>query len=112
MKKDLLKLTSNAIKQFKNILNNNNKYNSFRFQLKNGGCNGFEYQLIPQETSKLSRDHFKKDNLIINICDKSLLYVIGTEIDYNDSIMSKNFIFNNPNAKVKCGCGTSFNPFS
>ena len=34
--------------------------------------------------------------------------ILGTEIDWQENIMGKQFIFNNPNANVKCGCGSSF----
>jgi len=39
---------------------------------------------------------------------KSLLYLNGTVLDYDTSLMSKGFVFNNPNAKTTCGCGSSF----
>ena len=39
---------------------------------------------------------------------KSLLYLNGTVLDYDTSLMSKGFVFNNPNAKTNCGCGSSF----
>jgi iron-sulfur cluster assembly protein len=39
---------------------------------------------------------------------KSLLYLNGTVLDYDTSLMTKGFVFNNPNAKTTCGCGSSF----
>ncbi len=39
---------------------------------------------------------------------KSLIYLNNTVLDYDTSLMSKGFVFQNPNAKGTCGCGTSF----
>ena len=39
---------------------------------------------------------------------KSLLFLNGTVLDYDTSLMSRGFVFNNPNAKSTCGCGSSF----
>ena len=39
---------------------------------------------------------------------KSYEFINGTTLDYDTSLVSKGFIFNNPNAKSSCGCGTSF----
>ena len=43
------------------------------------------------------------------VCGKSLLYILGTSIDYSKSIMGETFVFENPNASSTCGCGSSFN---
>ena len=39
---------------------------------------------------------------------KSLLYLNGTVLEYDTSLLGKGFVFNNPNAKTTCGCGSSF----
>ena len=49
------------------------------------------------------------DNARIFIDPKSFSLLDGTELDYDTSLMSRGFLFNNPNAKSTCGCGLSFN---
>ena len=39
---------------------------------------------------------------------KSYIYLVGTELDFSDGLNGKGFVFQNPNAKKACGCGTSF----
>ena len=51
---------------------------------------------------------FLKDGVNVYICNKSLLFLIGTTIDWKKNIMGETFVFNNPNATSKCGCGSSF----
>ena len=53
---------------------------------------------------------FNDSGVEIQICKKSLMYVIGTEIDWKKDIMGETFTFSNPLAKSSCGCGSSFNP--
>ena len=50
----------------------------------------------------------KIDDFKINVCGKSLLYLLGTTIDWTEDIMGNRFTFENPNATGKCGCGTTF----
>ena len=48
----------------------------------------------------------------IHVCGKSLMHILGTEIDWQNDIMGQTFKFNNPMAASSCGCGTSFNSFN
>ncbi len=50
------------------------------------------------------------EDIVIHICGKSLMHVIGTHIDWERDIMGEAFKFDNPMAKSSCGCGTSFTP--
>jgi len=75
--------------------------------VKSGGCNGFNYQLTPTDTPPNKFDHVLSKNKLY-ICGKSSLFLIGTEIDWKSDIMGEYFHFENPLAKTKCGCGTSF----
>src|SRR3989344_3287840 len=80
-----------------------------RIGIKAGGCSGFEYYVTPVP----SRDKYDKvmilPGITIFVDPKSLTVLVGTIIDYNDNLLDKNrLIFNNPNAKNSCGCGTSF----
>jgi iron-sulfur cluster assembly protein len=79
-----------------------------RLGIKGGGCSGFNYVLGVTDAPDKTDELFESQGVRV-VCDpKSLLYLDGTEVDYEDDLLKGGFIFNNPNAKRKCGCGTSF----
>lgn len=108
--KPLIALSSRALLKLKTVLKTENK-SAVLFYLNSGGCNGFEYNFKPTNTG-ITKDHdlHVQDGLNIHICAKSTMYVLGTHIDWQEDIMGQGFIFDNPNAKSTCGCGTSFDP--
>ena len=108
MNKNVINVTNIARKQLTNILNmHKSKY--ILFSVEGGGCNGFKYNLEPFFNEPNKRDElFEIENLKINVCGKSLLYLLGTTIDWTEDIMGNRFTFENPNASSKCGCGTTF----
>jgi iron-sulfur cluster assembly protein len=76
--------------------------------VQGGGCSGFSYKMA-FETVKAPLDWEGRSNGInIYIDPKSFLYLAGIELDFQDSLMGRGFVFNNPNAKKTCGCGESF----
>jgi iron-sulfur cluster assembly protein len=76
--------------------------------VKSGGCSGLSYDLS-FDHSKSDQDRLFEDNQVKILVDKkSLLYIIGTTLEYSGGLNGKGFIFNNPNAERTCGCGESF----
>ena len=106
----IIKITSTAIRHLKRVLRENNaKY--IYFGLKSGGCSGFEYIIKPTNKELSKNDELIKiDDIPIQICGKSLMYCMGTEIEWNKSIMGEMFVFKNPLSQSTCGCGISFQP--
>ncbi len=79
-----------------------------RVGVKSGGCSGLSYQL---KFDKMIQDNDKifEDNGIKIVVDKkSLLYLVGTTLEYSGGLNGKGFVFTNPNANRTCGCGESF----
>ncbi len=110
--KNIIKLSTTAIKRFQEI-SKQTKNNNFLFSLKGGGCNGFEYKIEPlnlDNSKDTNNEIHKEKDINIHICNKSLMYLLGTEIDWKKDIMGETFVFDNPNSKSTCGCGTSFTP--
>lgn len=103
----MITITNTAKNQIRSILNHHGKTWMF-FSIKAGGCNGFNYELIPTNTPPTKTDEVFHDHNLY-VCGKSIMYLIGTEIDWKKTIMGEYFHFENPLAKTKCGCGTSFN---
>ena len=83
--------------------------NSFvRVSVTSGGCSGLSYNL-GFDTEKKDDDNMFEDNEIkILVNKKSLLYLVGTTLEYSGGLNGKGFVFNNPNASRTCGCGESF----
>ena len=113
--KNLLNITKNAAIQLKKIATENNSKNIL-FYIKGGGCNGFNYKFEPtnekplklDEIIKIPNDNDNDDETNIIVCNRSLIHLIGTKIDWKKTVMGESFEFTNPNAASSCGCGTSF----
>ena len=106
----MLSITQSAIHQLKRVLCHSGK-NLILFSAKSGGCSGFEYKFTPTNTISNPKNIYKCDDLTVEICDSSMLYLLGTEIDWRKDIMGEGFKFKNPGAVASCGCGSSFTPF-
>jgi iron-sulfur cluster assembly protein len=80
-----------------------------RVGVKGGGCSGLSYTFAWEKQARLGDEVFEgAEGSRIFVDKKSLLYLDGTVLDYDASLLSKGFVFNNPNAKTSCGCGSSF----
>jgi iron-sulfur cluster assembly protein len=79
-----------------------------RVGVKSGGCSGLSYDLSI-DNAKSEQDRLFEDNQVKILVDKkSLLYLLGTTLEYSGGLNGKGFVFNNPNAERTCGCGESF----
>lgn len=108
----MLRITNAAIKQLRTLSKKDLGIVGFQLSLKLGGCNGFNYKLEPlEEITEGSGSILLIDNeLSLQLCNKSELYLLGTEIDWTTDIMGDRFTFNNPLSQASCGCGSSFTP--
>lgn len=80
-----------------------------RVMVVGGGCSGMSYKLGFEDQDPAVTDKvFEKEGVKIVIDPKSFLYLAGTELDFSDGLNGTGFVFNNPNAKRTCGCGSSF----
>lgn len=103
-------LTEKAAEKIKKVFEENNMPadSCLRLGVKGGGCSGFSYTLDVTDKPAADDEVFTSHDVRI-VCDpKSYLYLNGTEVDYEDSMIQGGFKFNNPNASKSCGCGSSF----
>jgi iron-sulfur cluster assembly protein len=81
---------------------------NIRVGVKGGGCSGLTYVLDlvdePGENDKVIEEH----GLQLYIDKKSYVFLAGTILEFSGGLNGKGFVFNNPNARTTCGCGTSF----
>ena len=80
-----------------------------RVGVKGGGCSGLSYTFA-WEAAPREGDHVFEgaEDSKVFVDPKSYKFIQGTTLDYDTALVSRGFIFNNPNAKSTCGCGTSF----
>ena len=107
----MITMSKRAIGILKNTLHAE-KGKAILLYLKSGGCTGMEYKFEIMKTNNKSNkldEIIKVDDLNIHLCNNSLLYMLGTHIDYIDDIMGTRFDFKNDKIKNKCGCGSSVN---
>jgi iron-sulfur cluster insertion protein len=105
----LISLSDKAAEKIVEIRGEENIEDSYALRLKvqGGGCSGFSYDLYFDQSQDMDRSFEVKGVKLI--CDQmSLMYLVGTEIDYVEGLHSAGFKFNNPNVKSTCGCGSSF----
>ncbi|MDW3196146.1 MAG: iron-sulfur cluster assembly accessory protein [Cytophagales bacterium] len=79
-----------------------------RVAVKGGGCSGLMYDLEFDDKINDSDDVFEDNGVKVIVDKKSLLYLLGTTLDFSDGLNGKGFQFVNPNASRTCGCGESF----
>jgi|TARA_B110000305_G_C19018399_1_gene438152 iron-sulfur cluster assembly accessory protein len=103
-------LTEAAKQQIDLLCEENSKF-GVSLNIKGGGCAGFEY-----EWGLLSVEEVEDESEVLNagtgklvIAPHSLMFLVGTVIDYKKDIMGSMFNIQNPNAQSSCGCGISVN---
>jgi iron-sulfur cluster assembly protein len=79
-----------------------------RLGVLGGGCSGLSYQFKFDSRPRPNDKVYDFDGVHIFVDPKSILYLNGMTLDYKESLMQSGFVFENPNAKKNCGCGTSF----
>ena len=107
----MIEVTEKAVKEIKRILTSDPEAEgaNLRVQVTGGGCSGMSYKLGFDKTPATPADKvFEKDGVQILIDPKSYLYLSGTHLDFTDGLSGTGFVFQNPNAKRTCGCGSSF----
>ncbi len=107
----MIMLTDKAVKEIKRLQEGDvaTLGKPLRVQVIGGGCSGMSYKLgFDNENASELDKTFEKDGVSLIIDNKSFLFLTGTELDFSDGLNGKGFVFNNPNAKRTCGCGSSF----
>ena len=102
-------LTERALAEVKNILKEKNVPAEYglRVGVQGGGCSGMSY-LLGFDKPKDSDEIFHMEGVDLIMDKKHAMYVLGMEVDFQDGLNARGFVFNNPQAKSTCGCGSSF----
>ena len=104
---EFVTITDKADKQVKVLLSELPNDVGLRLAVKGGGCSGLSYDL--QFDSGNENDTvIEQDSYKVYMDAKSMIYLKGMALDFEDGLNGKGFQFINPNATSTCGCGESF----
>jgi len=79
-----------------------------RVGVREGGCNGMTYSMDFADRSDPADEVLELDGVRLLIDPMSVMYLVGTEMDFVEEKLGANFVFRNPNESGRCGCGESF----
>jgi iron-sulfur cluster insertion protein len=79
-----------------------------RVSVSGGGCSGFQYGFALDDQEEAGDIVVEKDGVAVVVDDMSLMYVLGSELDFVEDLSGSYFRMQNPNAVSGCGCGSSF----
>ncbi|MCB1520214.1 MAG: iron-sulfur cluster assembly accessory protein [Hyphomicrobiaceae bacterium] len=104
----VLSLTEAAVGRIKTMMASKGEdVVGLRIGVKKGGCAGMEYAMSWATALDKFDEVVEQDGARVVVEPTAVLYLLGTEMDYQTSKMSSGFVFNNPNQKSACGCGES-----
>lgn len=79
-----------------------------RVSVTSGGCSGLTYNMKFDSIQQPTDEEFTDKDIKLVVDPKSILYLLGTTLDFSEGLEGKGFYFNNPNASRTCSCGESF----
>jgi iron-sulfur cluster assembly protein len=102
-------LADSAVRQLRKLLEDRGTPEAgLRIAVKGGGCSGLSYVMEWAEQPREKDRVFEREGARVFLDGKSFLYLAGSELVYEQTLMSSMFKVQNPNAKSLCGCGESF----
>lgn len=104
-----IQMTEKAAQQVRVVKEREGRTESLlRMSVVGGGCSGLSYKLSFENEPKERDKVFEVHGVKVVVDSKSLLFLKGIVLDFTDGLTGQGFVFNNPNAKSSCGCGSSF----
>ncbi|AWN45005.1 Fe-S cluster assembly scaffold SufA [Methylobacterium terrae] len=104
----VMSLTEAAAERIKGIMADAERpIAGLRVGVKNGGCAGMSYTMEYAEERKAGEDMIEDKGVRVFIDPKAVLFLLGTQMDFQTTKLASQFVFNNPNQTSACGCGES-----
>lgn len=106
----MIEVTKEAADRIRSLLSEDGKLESHGLRMKviGGGCSGLQYQLSFDDAVRDIDAEIEVEGVRVIVDEKSALYLVGTRLDFVDSLQESGFKIENPNASNTCGCGQSF----
>ena len=102
----VIKITPAAISRLQELMQKQEGV-GLRVGVKNGGCAGMEYTMEWAKEQGRFDEVVEQEGARVLIDAKAVMFLLGTEMDYQNSTLKSGFVFNNPNQISACGCGES-----
>jgi iron-sulfur cluster assembly protein len=103
----VMTMTSAAAERVAEILAANPGNAGVRVGVKKGGCAGMEYTVELASEAKPREDMIEQDGARVFVSPEAVLFLLGTQMDFEQTALRTGFTFNNPNQTSACGCGES-----
>jgi iron-sulfur cluster assembly protein len=105
----VMSVTPAAAEQVKALIEKRGKETAgIRIGVRTKGCSGLSYTLEFADSQQPMDEVVETEGVKLLIDPKASLFLIGTEMDYEEEKLKSGFVFKNPNEKGRCGCGESF----
>ncbi|MBV2360669.1 iron-sulfur cluster assembly accessory protein [Thalassococcus sp. CAU 1522] len=99
-------LTDAAVRQVAKLMQRDGRF-GLKIGVKKGGCAGMEYTMDYVDVADPNDEVVEQDGARVLIAPMAQMFLFGTEIDYETSLLESGFKFRNPNVTEACGCGES-----
>ena len=106
----MIEVTTEAAQRIKALLSEDGKAETHGLRMKvvGGGCSGLQYELSFDDVVRDIDTEIEVEGVRVIVDEKSALYLLGTRLDFVDTLQESGFKIENPNASNTCGCGQSF----
>ncbi len=104
----MINVTPKAVERIRTLLAANPPAGGLRLGLVGGGCSGLSYKFKIEPGPRSDDQVFEFDGVRVFVDPKSYTHLEGLTLDYKESLMESQFVFENPNAQQTCSCGKSF----
>ena len=104
---EVITLTEAARARLGEIMANNPDAEGIRIGVKNGGCAGMEYTVDLANEVIAGEDKVETPEGTVYVAPQAVLFLLGTQLDFEVTKLRTGFVFNNPNQSSACGCGES-----
>src|SRR5574337_1687112 len=105
---DLVSLTPAAAAKIRDLMAQDDDVSVLRVAIEGGGCSGFQYGLGFDRGAQEGDRAFECEGVTVVVDPFSAPYLLGSTVDYLETIQESGFKIDNPNAVASCGCGHSF----
>ena len=103
----VMTMTDAAAGRVRDIMSANPDALGVRVGVKKGGCAGMEYDIELAQEAKPREDMIEHGGAKVFVAPEAVLYLLGTQMDFEQTSLRTGFTFNNPNQTSACGCGES-----
>lgn len=105
----VLQVTDSAVAKVRSLVDEEgNPDLKLRVYVTGGGCSGFQYGFTFDEALAEDDSVVEKGGIKVVVDAMSYPYLVGAQVDYEESLQGSKFVIQNPNASSTCGCGFSF----